>query len=125
VSYGEVDKMGVVYYANYLRWFEIGRAEYIRARGQSYRELEEQGWMLPVVEAFVRYREPAAYDDVVQVCTAPRQLGPVRLTFGYRVLRKADSALLAEGHTVHACMSTARRVRRVPPELLALLRRSP
>ena len=125
VSYGEVDKMGVAYYANYLRWFEIGRAEYIRARGKSYKDLEAEGFMLPVIEAYVRYREPAAYDDVLLVCTAPAELGQVRLRFGYRLLRKADGALLAEGHTVHACMSAARRARRFPLELLKLLREPP
>ena len=122
VSYGEVDKMGVAYYANYLRWFEIGRAEYIRARGKSYKELEAEGFMLPVIEAYVRYREPAAYDDELLVCTAPAELGQVRLRFGYRLLRKADGALLSDGYTVHACMSPARRVRRFPLELLKLLK---
>ena len=122
VSYAEVDKMGVVYYGNYLRWFEMGRAEYIRARGRTYKELEAEGLLLPVVEAHVRYREPATYDDLVEVRTRPVEVGPVRITFGYRVVRKADGQLLAEGHTVHACTGTSRRPKRVPPELAQLLR---
>jgi acyl-CoA thioester hydrolase len=121
VSYADVDKMGVVYYGNYLRWFELGRAEYLRARGKPYKEIEEQGLLLPVVEAYARYREPARYDDLVEIQTALKDRGPVRVTFAYQVRRKSDGALLAEGHTVHCCTSSAGRPRRLPPELLALL----
>ncbi len=121
VSYADVDKMGVVYYGNYLRWFELGRAEYLRARGKPYKEIEEQGLLLPVVEAYARYREPARYDDLVEIRTALKDRGPVRVTFAYQVRRSSDGTLLAEGHTVHCCTSPSGRPRRLPPELLALL----
>lgn len=121
VSYADVDKMGVVYYGNYLRWFELGRAEYLRARGKPYKEIEEQGLLLPVVEAYARYREPARYDDLVEIRTVVKDKSPVRVRFAYQVVRRNDGALLAEGHTVHCCTSPAGRPRRLPPELLALL----
>ncbi len=125
VSYAETDKMGVVYYGNYLRWFEVARAEYLRVRGKSYRELEGEGLHLPVIEAYSRYREPARYDDELQVAALPLEAGPVRLRFGYRVLRLSDQVLLAEGYTVHACTGPSGRPRRFPPELKALLARPP
>jgi acyl-CoA thioester hydrolase len=125
VAYADTDKMGVVYYGNYLRWFEVARAEYLRVRGKSYRELEEDGIHLPVIEAYSRYREPARYDDELSIAALPHEVGPVRLRFGYRVLRLSDGALLAEGHTVHACTGPGGRPRRVPPELKALLLRPP
>ena len=117
--------MGVAYYGNYLRWFEIGRAEHLRALGRTYREIEADGLAMPVIEAYVRYRQPAAYDDQLEVCTRVVSAERVRVRFGYRVVRSADDALLAEGHTVHACLETASgRPRRFPPELLSMLDRS-
>jgi acyl-CoA thioester hydrolase len=121
-SYAEVDKMGVVYYGNYLRWFELGRAEYLRARGKPYKEIEEGGLFLPVVEVYARYREPAHYDDLVEVRTSPQEVGPVRVTFAYQVVRKSDGAVLVEGRTMHCCVGPKGRPRRMPPDLLALLR---
>ena len=106
VRYAETDQMGIVYYANYLVWFEIGRVEVLRALGLSYRELEtEHGCILPVVEATCRYRSPARYDDEILIETRPSLLRGSVLKFAYRILRKdadgADPALLAEGETVH------------------------
>jgi len=124
VSYGEVDKMGVAYYGNYLRWFEVGRGEYIRARGKPYREWEAEGLALPVIEAHVRYRRPAAYDDLLEVRTWPVSVDRVRVKFGYQVVRAEDGELLADGYTVHACMGPSGRPRRFPDDLLDLLRSS-
>src|ERR1017187_1282163 len=106
VRYAEPDQMNVVYYANYLVWFEVGRVELLRKLGFSYRQLEEEhGCILPVVEASCRYRAPARYDDEILIETRPALLrGPV-LKFAYRILRKAadgtEPTLLAEGETVH------------------------
>jgi len=106
VRYAETDQMNVVYYANYLVWFEVGRVELLRKLGFSYRQLEEEhGCILPVIEATCRYRSPARYDDQILIETRPALLrGPV-LKFAYRILRKAeegaDPTLLAEGETVH------------------------
>ncbi|HWA94265.1 MAG TPA: thioesterase family protein [Terracidiphilus sp.] len=106
VRYAETDQMGVVYYANYLVWFELGRVEVLRALGLSYHTLEvEYDCILPVVEASCRYRGPARYDDVVLIEARPSMLRGSVLKFAYRILRKnaddAEPVLLAEGETVH------------------------
>jgi len=116
VRYAETDQMGVVYYANYLVWFEIGRVELLRSLGFAYSQLEkEHGCILPVVEANCRYRAPARYDDEIVIETWPALLRGSVLKFGYRVLRAnvlragvlragaegEEHQLLAEGETVH------------------------
>src|SRR5512138_3239421 len=103
VIYGDTDQMGVVYYANYLRFFEAGRNEFIRARGLRYRDFEEQfRLMLPVVEAQVSYKAPARYDDLITVETAIEDVRRASARFGYRIVR--DDEVVATGHTVHACV---------------------
>jgi acyl-CoA thioester hydrolase len=115
--------MGVVYHANYLRYFEAGRVEYIRACGRPYAELERQGVLLPVIEAQVRYLLPARYDDVLRIHAAVQEARGARVRFAYRVVREGD--LLAEGWTAHACIGENGRARRLPAELLALLLTGP
>ncbi len=120
VIYGDTDQMGIVYYANYLRFFEAGRNEFIRARGLTYREVEERfRLMLPVTEAHVAYRTPARYDDVVAVETSLAEVRRASARFAYRIVRGAE--VLATGHTVHACVDPDGRVQRMPPELLRRL----
>ncbi len=106
VRYAETDQMGIVYYANYLVWFEIGRVEVLRTLGLSYHKLEvEEQCILPVVEAKCRYRAPARYDDQILIEARPALLRGSVLKFAYRILRKApegqEPALLAEGETTH------------------------
>jgi acyl-CoA thioester hydrolase len=116
VIYGDTDQMGVVYYANYLRYFEAARNEYLRARGVPYRELEgELGIALPVVEAHVEYKQPARYDDLLVVETVLAKLGRASVRLEYRVLR--GEALLAVGHTVHACLDRAGKITKLPESL--------
>jgi acyl-CoA thioester hydrolase len=120
VIYGDTDQMGVVYYANYLRFLEAGRNEFIRAHGLRYRDFEERfGLRLPVAEAKVSYRMPARYDDVVAIETSLAELKRASVRFEYRILR--EEQVLATGETVHACVDLDGRVRRLPPELVALL----
>jgi acyl-CoA thioester hydrolase len=114
VRYAETDKMGVVYYANYLVWFEVGRTDLLRARGWSYREMEGEGFALPVVEAVCEYRRPALYDDELEVQTTGVLLSPVRVRFDYRVVRPADATTVAEGHTVHASLDRSGKPTRLP-----------
>ena len=121
VRYGDTDQMGVVYYANYLRFFEIGRAEWIRDRGRSYRDIEAAGCLLPVVEAHARYRLPARYDDLLEVMTVPDEVRAASVRFRYEVRRAGEAAMLAEGWTSHACMNRQGRPFRWPPEVYALL----
>jgi acyl-CoA thioester hydrolase len=124
VIYGDTDQMGVVYYANYLRYFEHARNEFFRDRGGTYREFEAQGLMLPVVEAAVNYRAPARYDDLLLIDTDIISTSRVRLTFGYEVRRENESVLLCSGHTVHACLTTAGKPARLPDYVAKLASRS-
>jgi acyl-CoA thioester hydrolase len=121
VRYAETDKMGVVYYANYLVWFEVGRTDLLRASGWNYREMETDGFSLPVIEAHCAYRESAKYDDEIEVRTAGVMLSPVRVQFTYEIVRVADTATLATGSTVHATLDRAGRPCRMPERVRTLL----
>ena len=111
VRYAETDQMNVVYYANYLVWFEIGRVEFLRSLGFDYKQMEvEHNCILPVVEATCRYRAPARYDDIIQIECEPILLRRSVLKFAYRILRKeadGERTLLAEGETVHVVCDPA------------------
>jgi acyl-CoA thioester hydrolase len=125
VRYADTDRMGFAYYGNYMRWFEIGRAEMMRSLGTSYREIEESGISLPVVEASCRYRKPARYDDALVIETAVADLGRASVEFVYRVVREADGELLAIGRTQHCFLAADGRPARAPAALSALLARAP
>ena len=115
VRYSETDKMGIVYYANYLVWFEIGRAEFCRARGFSYRDMEEQDdSFLVVAEAYCRYKAPAYYDDELLVRTHIAELRRRSLRFGYEIIRVSDDQIIAEGETGHVVTDANGRVRSFP-----------
>jgi acyl-CoA thioester hydrolase len=102
VRYAETDQMGVVYYANYLVWFEIGRTDFCRQRGFAYREMEsEDGLYIMVAEARCRYKAPARYDDEIEVRTSLGEARKRVLVFRYEVFRQPGEDLLAEGETVH------------------------
>jgi acyl-CoA thioester hydrolase len=122
VLYADTDQMGVVNNVVYLRYFELARAEFIRRRGKPYKQIEEEGAMLPVVEAFLKYREPARYDDLLDLEVHVDELRAASLLFRYRVRRAGDGALLCEGFTKHACIGKDGKLRRLSEELLNLLR---
>jgi acyl-CoA thioester hydrolase len=117
VRYAETDKMGVVYYANYFVWFEVARTDLLRNLGWSYREMEQAGVSLPVIEAHCDYHRPARYDDEMEIRTAGRLLSPVRMEFTYEVRRVADGVLSASGRTVHAALDRSGRPCRLPSRL--------
>jgi acyl-CoA thioester hydrolase len=120
VIYGDTDQMGMVYYANYLRYFEIARNEYLRAAGATYRAFEESHeLMLPVVEAHVAYHKPARYDDELAIRAAVQARGAASVRFNYEIHRVASGEKLVSGHTVHACINREGRVVRLPPQLRA------
>ena len=121
VRYADTDQMGVVYYANYLVWFEVGRTEWLRESGWSYREMEQAGISLPVIEAHCEYRQPARLDDEIEIRTEARVLTPVRIRFDYEARRTADETLSATGHTVHAALGADGRPRRLPARVLEIL----
>ena len=122
VRYAETDKMGVVYHANYLIWFEIGRTEYCRARGFSYRDMEEsENAFLVVAESYCRYKAPAYYDDILVVRTHVTELRRRSLRFGYEIIREADGVVIAEGETGHVVTDERGRVRSMPTGFAELL----
>jgi acyl-CoA thioester hydrolase len=126
VRYPETDRMGVVYHANYLVWFELGRTELMRQRGCAYADLEHRdGIFFPVVEVNVNYHLSARYDDELVVCTRLDHVGGASVRFDYRLLRPAaaaDGPWLASGYTVHAAVGADGRPRRMPEALRARLR---
>lgn len=101
VTYRDTDQMNVVYYANYLVWFEIGRTELIRDTGHTYKELENLGVILPVTRAVCDYKKPARYDELVIIRTWISDLKRVSVTFHYQIIHKSTGDLLAEGETRH------------------------
>ncbi len=120
VRYADTDKMGVVYYANYLVWFEIGRTEWLRQSGLAYREVEDSGIVLPVIEAHCEYRQPARYDDEIEIRTRGTLLSPVRVRFDYEIVRRQPGIVAAVGRTVHASVDSNGRPTRLPERVKEL-----
>jgi acyl-CoA thioester hydrolase len=115
VRYAETDQMGVVYHANYLVWFEVGRVEFIRQLGLDYKSMEvEEGCGIAVVEATARYRAPARYDDELVVQTRLVAARGAVIRFGYKILRAVDGVLLCEGETVHVVVGKDMKKRQLP-----------
>jgi acyl-CoA thioester hydrolase len=118
VRYAETDQMGVVYYANFFVWFEIGRVEFLRGLGFDYKRMEtDEDCYIPVVEATCRYKAPARYDEVLRLQTRLLHLRSSVLKFGYRLLRDeghGEPLLLAEGETVHVLVDREMRKTRLP-----------
>jgi acyl-CoA thioester hydrolase len=126
VIYGDTDQMGVVYYANYFRYFEFARSEYFRAKGGSYRDLEREGALLPVVEAHCDYKSSALYDDLLLIRTRVSELKRASLTFSYELFREGHlERPLCTGHTRHACVGRDGRPARLPEALVRLLQDAP
>ena len=127
VRYAETDKMGVVYYANYFVWFEVGRTYLLRTLGWSYREMEQSGVSLPVIEAHCEYKRPARYDDDLEIRTVGRLISPVRMEFSYDVHvlsgspshGGAQSQIAATGRTMHASVDPNGKPCRLPERVRA------
>ncbi len=124
VRYAETDQMGVVYYANYLVWFEVGRVELLRQLGFDYKRMEtEDDCWIPVVEANCRYKSPARYDDELIIQTEVAFMRGSVLKFRYRVVRAADKLLLTEGETTHVVTDGSMRKRALPGKYVTSLGR--
>jgi acyl-CoA thioester hydrolase len=119
VMYAETDAMGIVYYANYLRWFEVGRTELLRGLGIPYQKVEEEGISLPVSEVFCKYHASAKYDDVLTIETSVDFIKRASIQFGYRIFREADETLLVTGSTLHAFVDRKGRIVKIPSFLRA------
>ena len=121
MRYAETDQMGVVYYANYFVWFEVGRTDLLRGAGWTYRDMEIDGFALPVIEAHCVYRESAKYDDELEITTKGAAISPVRVQFTYEIIRPADQATIATGATVHATLDRNGRPCRLPERVRSVL----
>ena len=125
VRYGDTDQMGWVYYGNYLRWFEVGRAEMLRAMGKSYRSVEaDENILMPVLEANCRYLHGARYDELVTIETGVLGVTRARMRFGYRIVGE-DGTACAIGWTEHCFTNRDARLVRPPASLVSLLDRAP
>ncbi|MBI3098492.1 MAG: acyl-CoA thioesterase [Planctomycetes bacterium] len=122
VRYGETDRMGAVYHAHYLVYFELGRTEFMRRRGLAYSDLEREGVFLVVTEAECRYRERVTYDDLLSIETLCGEVGRVRVRFDYTVRRPSTGRLVAEGRTVLACVDASGRPKALPERARECLR---
>ncbi len=126
VLYGDTDAAGVVYYGNYMRYFELGRTEYMRDLVQiSYREIENRGLVLPVIECYARYKASAAYDDLLVIETSINELKNVSCRFSYRIYRKEDDGsqtLLVKGFTVNASVDRSGKLTKFPADLIKKLK---
>lgn len=123
VLYGDTDAGGVVYNANYLRYFEIGRTELMREWVTSYNKIEKMGFVLPVTESWSRYKAPAFYDDLLTIHTSIAEMTRFKCKFNYRVLRQETDSdrlkLLVKGYTVHAAITREGKLTRLPENILA------
>jgi len=122
VLYGDTDAGGVVYNANFLRYFEIGRTELMREHVCSYSEIEKLGFVLPVIECWARYKAPAFYDDLLTVETTVAEVSDLKCKFAYRVVREGKGTdrpkLLVKGYTVHAAVTKKGNLTRLPDEII-------
>ena len=119
VRFAETDSQGIAHNANYLVWFEVARADWLRARGWTYREMEASGVKLPVIEAHCEYARPAHYDEALTIRTTAALHSPVRLEFMYAVI-KEDGTAAATGHTMHAAIDDTGRPCRLPERVRAV-----
>src|SRR5258708_21791941 len=115
VRYAETDQMGVAHHATYLIWFEVGRSDLCRAKGFSYKEMEDEGGVLMVVaETYCRYKSPAYFEDVLTVRTKVDEIRSRSLRFIYEIYRASDDTPIAEGETLHLVTDTDKKVRILP-----------
>jgi acyl-CoA thioester hydrolase len=117
VRYCETDRMAVAHHGSYVAWFEEARTEWMRARGKTYRQIEDEGNLLQVVEFVCHYHKPVDYDEVVAIAVRVADAGNVAVTLDYECRRDSDGAVCATGSTRLACVGRDGKLRRLPPEL--------
>jgi len=123
VIYADTDNMGVVYHANYLKWFEVGRAEMIRSFGLTYKDIEERGYYMPVSEVYCKYLSSARYDDVITIETSWDTGMRGGMKFDYRIFKEVDGENLVRGFTKHAFVNTEGRIVRPPAFIKEILKK--
>ena len=114
VRYAETDKMGIVHHSNFLVWFETGRSDFCRARGFSYKEMEEDGALMVVAETYIRYKAPAYYEDVLIIRLKIDEVRSRSIRFVYEIIRPDDDSMIAEGETLHLVTDSNNKIRQIP-----------
>jgi acyl-CoA thioester hydrolase len=125
VRYGETDQMGHAYYANYLYWMEQARGAWCRARGFTYKSLEEMGYFLPVVEVYARYKGEIKYDDLILVRVWLAEVKRAAMLFKYEIVNESTGQITTQGHTWHVLMGSERKAVSIPPDIREMLDRDP
>jgi len=121
VRYGDTDKMGFVYHANYFRWFEVGRSEMFRSMGIPYKSIESKGIFLPLSEMHCKFNAPSQYDDILLIETSIDTRYKAGMKFDYKIFNEDGKKRLANGYTKHACMDNSGRVVRPPKFLMDII----
>lgn len=122
VRYAETDKMGIVHHSNYYVWFELGRSEFCRSRGFSYRDMEDKdNALLVVAESYCRYKSPAHYEDVLYIRTQIARIRSRSIVFVYEIYRPSDNAVIAEGETMHIVVNKDKKIISLPKQYEAML----
>ena len=114
VIYADTDAMGIVYHTNYIRWFEMGRTELCREIGLVYKDIEDNGYALPLTQVFCHYYLPASYDDLILLETDIAFVKRASMKFFYRIWDENHKKILSDGYTVHACTDRNGRIVRIP-----------
>lgn len=125
VRYSETDQMGVAHNKNYFEWFEIGRTEYCRQKNITYKDIEEQGFYLVVVEAFCKYKKPLRYDEKFIIRVFLESITPKKIEFAYELVTTEEKKLIASGHTVHIVTNSKAKACSLPPHIINGLKASP
>jgi len=120
VRYADTDRMGIVYYGTYPQYFEIGRSEFMREKGFTYRQFEEMGYHLVVTGIDIKYYNAATYDDLITVRTSIAEVKSRGLTFHYEIYK--DGAIIVKGHTKHVCVDGGRKTVRIPPDVMEIFK---
>lgn len=117
VRYADTDKMQFVYNGKYLEYFEVGRTELLRSTGLSYAELEKHGYQLPLIEANIKYKNPAQYDDILEIYATVKKLYSPKVHIEYVIKRKDSNEIIAEGFTTHVFIKEATKKAIRPPQI--------
>lgn len=124
VRYAETDRMQVAHHTRYFEWFECARTEMLREIGYSYKNVEEDGTLLPLVEANCKYIQPVFYDDVIKIQTSLNTLPRATMKLEYQIRRKQDDKLLAEAFTIHAFMKKNGQPMKPPTKFTDILKKN-
>ncbi len=116
VRYADTDKMGIVYNGKYLEYFEVGRTELLRSTGLPYSELEKSGYQLPLIQAHVNYKKPAAYDDLLEIKAVVSELRSAKVHIDYEITKNGEKELIATGYTDHMFINAETKRPTKPPE---------